>query len=214
VRDCQEEAAQSAATVGQFVREWRRGVDGILSPWGAKGEGARSLEDWRFAVEDRDRKIQEAARGNENLRIGRLSADTNGEALIGGGDAGIVLNQDRFALLGEGEEEGGQEPEDIRMTAGHEKKHGKTVQLRGVLFDERRKPIPHEKILEGDGEVGGNEEVGKDPAHVREGQPEPIYGEGQRLVLTIMRRVGRDAFERTMRGDGDLSRLQPAFSRN
>ena len=210
IRERQKEAAKSAATVGDFARRWKSDVVDVLSPRGAKGEGARSGEDWRRDIEERDRKIQEAARGNENLRLSKLSAETNGEAFVGGGEAGIVLNQDRFAAIGEGD----QKPEDIRMTAAHERAHARTVHLRGTLYDEEGVAVPQKLIHEGYGEIGGNEGVGRGAAHVRENQPDEVYGQGQRLLLRIIQKVGRAELERTMSGDGDLRRLQPAFSKN
>lgn len=204
----QQRAAETAATVGDFSRNWKNEVRDLLAdPASAGTNGARSLEDWRTEADKRTAEIARAAKGNEALRLGDLDPETGGQNTIGGGRSGILLNRSLTARLGTTHT-----AEELRIAAAHEAAHGRSVQLLGTLRGENGKEVKSLLLHEGYAEVVSMDAEGGGMEQLRAGQPTEVYGEGQRLVLAIIRKVGRDAVEQTLTVDGDVSRLQPAFS--
>lgn len=191
----QARAAKSASTLGEFRTEWNREIREVMK------------EDWGTAFEQRKRIIDRAVAGNESLRIAPMEVELGGLNTIGGGQGGIRLNQSLAADLGTK-----RTVEDLRITAAHEAAHGRSVQLHGMLTDRSGKTVDSLLVHEGYAEVVSMEEEGGGIERRRADQPEEVYGEGQRLVGQIIQKAGRAAVDRTLTGDGDLSRLQAAFS--
>ncbi|MFH0851170.1 MAG: hypothetical protein V1876_00270 [Candidatus Peregrinibacteria bacterium] len=209
--ELQERAAETATTVGEFAQNWKQEIRKLMGTENAGTDGARSLEDWQAEVEKRTNEIDRAAKGNESLRLGKLGPQTGGQNTIGGGKGGILLNQSLAAELGTAHT-----AEDLRIAAAHENVHGRSVQLHGTLRDETGKRVDPLEIHEGFAEAVSMEEEGGGMEQWRVDQPQEVYGRGQTLVLRIIQnqKAGREALEKTLMGDGDLNRLQPAFSRN
>lgn len=204
----QQNAAESAATIGQFRHNWHEEVRDLLDVQNAGTDGASVMGDLRPEADRRTKEIDRAAEGNESLHLAKLGATTGGMAEIGGGEGGIVINQATPAALGVT-----RTAEDLRIAAAHEHVHAESVQLHGTLKDEQGAEIDPLLIHEGaaedfsiDAEGGGKTQ--------RADRPDAVYGEGQAIVRRIRATLGDGALKKTLMGDGDLSRLQPAFSRN
>lgn len=190
--EAQERAAENAETVGAFVAEFRERTQELLES-GAVEQGV---------VEERERVIGAAAKGNEHLKLADLQKNVLGQAMVGGGDGGVQLSRDVFATA-----ESAADAEQAMHVAAHEKEHAKQVQLHGTLVIDG-KEVDHLLILEGGAELAGNEAVGKGVSHHREGQPEQTYAEGQRAVVGIINRVGRAKLDAVLKGSGDVTLLR------
>ena len=101
--------------------------------------------------------------------------------------------------------------EEVAMIAAHEGAHGEAVPLRGELlpaFAGQTRREVHLLLQEGFAEVKANEAMGRSVDAHREGQPQEVYGEGQELILRLIRRTSRQEVERLMTGHGDLEKFQ------
>jgi len=208
VTERQKRAAESAATIGGFKENWKREVRGLLDPATTGTDGASQMGELKTEADKRTKEIDSAAEGNESLRLESLGPTTGGMNTISGGDGGIVVNRSTPAELGTT-----RTARDLRIIAAHERVHGRSVQLRGTLTDENGAPIDPLLIHEGAAEDLSMEEEGGGEER-RDDQPQEVYGEGQTIVRRIRERLGDTVLKRTLMGDGDLSRLQPAFSEN
>lgn len=190
--DAQEQAAEQAETVGNFVAEFRERTRKLVER-GAVEESE---------VEERERVIQAAAEGSEHLKLADLQANVLGQAMVGGGDGSVQLSRDVFATAGTTAD-----VEQAQHVAAHEREHAKQTQLHGTLVIDG-KEVDHLLLLEGGAELAGNEAVGKGLNHHRAGQPKETYAEGQDAVVDIIHRVGRAKLDAVLKGNGDVTLLR------
>lgn len=190
--DAQEQAAEQAETVGNFVAEFRKRTRELVE----QGTVEES------EVAERERVIQAAAEGSEHLKLADLEANVLGQAMVGGGDGGVQLSRDVFATAGTAAD-----VEQAQHVAAHEREHAKQAQLHGTLVIDGEE-IDHLLLLEGGAEIAGNEAVGKGLNHHRAGQPKETYEEGQKAVVDIIHRVGRAKLDAVLRGSGDVTVLR------
>jgi hypothetical protein len=190
--DAQEQAAEQAETVGNFVAEFRKRTRELV------GQG--TVEESEVA--ERERVIEAAAEGSEHLKLADLEANVLGQAMVGGGDGGVQLSRDVFATAGTAAD-----VEQAQHVAAHEREHAKQAQLHGTLVIDGEE-IDHLLLLEGGAEIAGNEAVGKGLNHHRAGQPKETYEEGQKAVVDIIHRVGRAKLDAVLRGSGDVTVLR------
>jgi len=190
--NAQIEAAESAETVGDFMRGFRVQTRNLIEQGGAE----QAEVDERLAV------VEKAAQGSESLHLADLKSGVLGQAMVGGGDGSVQLSRDVFAGAGDASD-----IEQAQHVAAHERAHGEQAQLHGTLVVNGEE-IDHLLLLEGDAELAGNKAVGKGIDSHREGQPEEVYVEGQNVVIDIVRRVGEAKFRQVVRGSGDVSELQ------
>lgn len=199
----QRRAAEAATTVGEFRQNWKEEMHDLLGTEHAGSDGASAMGDLPEEAKERDKEIDRAAGKNGDIRLETLGATTKGQNTVGGGRGGMVLNRSEAAALGDTVT-----ADDMQTTVDHEAAHGRSVQLTGVLYDETGQAVDPLLMHEGFAEV---ESMGEKR---RPDQPPEVYGEGQTLMLRAIQKVGRDKVQKTMTVDGDVTRLQPAFSRN
>jgi hypothetical protein len=190
--DAQEQAAEKAETVGNFVAEFRERTRELVE----QGSVEQSEAD------ERKRVIQAAAEGSEHLKLADLEANVLGQAMVGGGDGGVRLSRDVFATAGSAAD-----VEQAQHVAAHEREHAKQAQLHGTLVIDGQE-VDHLLLLEGGAEIAGNEAVGKGLDHHRAGQPKETYEEGQKAVVDIIHRVGRAKLDAVLKGSGDVTLLR------
>lgn len=204
----QKRAAESATTIGGFQENWKKEVRDLLHLETAGTDGASAMGDLKTETDKRTREIDRAAEGNEALHLETLGPTIGGKSPVGGGEGGILINRSLPQELGTT-----RTARDLRIVGAHEWVHAKSVELHGPLTDEAGKPIAPEKIHEGAAEEFSMEEEGGGKER-RDDQPPELYGEGQTIVQHVRAKLGDTALKQTLMGDGDLTRLQPAFSRN
>lgn len=160
------------------------------------------------AEADRRLEIVDAVtRGHDDIRLDTMPDEAVlGYNTIGGGRTGIHVNRTTLAGIASDDER-----KEMTQVIVHEEAHGDQVELVGKLKIDG-KEIDDLLLYEGHAEVNGNEGAGMSMTDHREGQPEEVYGEGQRLAVMIIRKAGREAFEKAMTKDGDLSALQGAMA--
>jgi hypothetical protein len=193
VAEALERAADRAQTIGEVKDHFR-------------AEAALLLNQHDVLAERRLRLLEDAAEGNEHLRLEDQPENVGGMNVIGGGEATILINRASFTDMGSQAD-----VDRVRLTAEHERVHGETHHLHGslTLDDEQRSDQElHTLLYEGYAEICANEAVGEDAGRHREGQPEKIYGEGQDFILDIIAQTSRMQVDSVMKGDGDLSRLE------
>ncbi len=190
--DAQEQAAEQAETVGNFVANFRERTRELVE----QGTVEQS------EVEERERVIEAAAEGSEHLKLADLEANVLGQAMVGGGDGGVQLSRDVFATAGSAAD-----VEQAQHVAAHEQEHAKQAQLHGTLVIGGEE-VDHLLLYEGGAELAGNKAVGKGIGYHRAGQPNETYAEGQDAVVDIIHRVGRAKFDAVLKGSGDVTLLR------
>lgn len=210
----QKQAAEAAQNVGEVKQQFAHRIHQTLQLPGVHehsgGDGASASEGmnakavYERLASEKQAQLESATDGIEDLQLNDMEGGVLGYNHIGAGRGGVNLNREIFAD-GDSAEAHGQH------TAAHEVTHGGQVELKGELLDEDGIQVHPLLLLEGHAEREANKAVGMSTTEHREGQPEAVYAEGQNLANEIVSKVGEAAFNQTMTGDGDVSRLQGAF---
>lgn len=187
----QQQAARSSATVGGFRNRFKSDLHQELLDQAIGGDGSEKMPDAEFVAvaAERAQVVERATSENSDMALKDLGSKSRlGQAMVG--ESGSEeLNEDSFAEL--------KTQEDIDraiLTGRHEFVH--TLQV-------------HVSLLANEGHAvrKGNRLAGNDPNYVMPGQPDKVYGEGQKMMGEAEDKFGVESLDAMMEGKEDRGRL-------
>lgn len=232
----QRKAAKSAANVAQFKQNFRTTADDVLqgrttvsfqappeggdartadaeeapvaadAPEGKPGAAltVAALSDHEkgelrsVLAKHENEVVAPATDGVEELGVQDMPEGRLGEATIGG--EGRVSKQMLAGM------ENAKDAKQANHAGKHEEGHVDSVALSGeVVVDGKVEKVDTQ--YEAYAELRGNRGVGEGARYFRPGQPED-YRHAQEVGIVLEDVAGQEAFEQTLTGDGDVSRLQ------
>ncbi len=187
----QQQAARSAATVGDFRNRFKSDLHQELLDQAVGGDGSEKMPDAEFvaASAEREKVVEQATNQNSDMALKDLGSKSRlGQAMVGASGS-EELNEDSFAEL--------KTREDVDraiLTGRHEFVH--TLQV-------------HVSLLANEGHAvrKGNRLAGNDPDYVMPGQPEEVYGEGQKMMGEAEDEFGVETVDAMMEGKEDRGKL-------
>jgi hypothetical protein len=216
-------AAAEAPTIGAFQEELRRSIQTLSLEPNPPGELLRGTVEWsspRGAIEDdpaavpfpgssaiisalgeHARALKEAGAGFERVQLAHdLPPGVLGMNVVGGDQA--VVRSELVVT-----------PRELHRTllhevVGHGGQAAPKVPNPHVALIINSVPWDVLRVLEGDAEREAAKGMGEGAGSPRPGQPEEVYGEGQRLVVGLIGEVGEGLWEETVRGSGNYAPLQ------
>ncbi len=195
-------AAEESRTAEEFQRAFDQRIQAIVGT-----DGAEALPpELAMQFETRKQLIAWALKDVEKAQLADHEPGVGGTNVIGGGAESMTLSRERVAAVKDE-----RSAEEVAMIAAHEGAHGEAVPLRGELlpaFAGQTRKETHLLLQEGFAEVKANEAMGRSVDAHREGQPQEVYGEGQDLILHLIRRTSRQEVELLMTEHGDLEKFQ------
>lgn len=187
----QVEAAKASSNVGEFQQVFRADAIALLD------EGADESQ-----VYSRIDVIAKATKDQTHIAIAKTDANVLGYAQVGGGDAGIVLSEQRFGSITTLDD-----AVQMQHTGAHEQRHGEQAKLQGgVVFN--GDSVDALLLYEGDAELAANTEMAMAATEHREGQPDAVYAEGQNVACAIQQVVGKELWNTVLTETGDTQALQ------
>lgn len=185
----QAEAAERAATVGEFQTMFRRDAMGLLD------EGADTS-----VVHSRIDVIAEAAKDQTHLALATTETNVLGQARLGAGDGGVVLSEQMFGTITTLDD-----ALQAQHTGAHEHRHAIQKMMGDIVF--QGDTVTSWQSVEGDAELAANTAVGMGMLEHREGQPED-YEAAQNVVYAMQQVVGRAFWTTVMTDTGGTVALQ------
>ncbi|MDP7247494.1 MAG: hypothetical protein QF741_02620, partial [Candidatus Peribacteraceae bacterium] len=185
------QAARSAANVGAFESRFKTDLHQLLLDEAVGDDGAKTMVDpeLRIVAEEREQVVEDATNDNRDMSLSNLGDDSRlGQAMLGAKGSG-ELNENRFATL-----RSQADIAQMRHASWHE--FGHTLQVPVSL-----------RANEGHAELFANQRTGNGLSHVRSGQPDVVYGEGQRMMKEASDKFGWGSVDAMMQGREDRGKL-------